>query len=117
MDFKFLLKPKYSNAPCFVEDGPSRQLIGGGLKEDAKLALFRLDSSEVLEYQVFVKADRVSPFDLAASWRAYKENFRPSSVRWIPDVSINSAPQPGGEVRRQLPVLFTYCYPFGRCSE
>ncbi|XP_020971869.1 6-phosphofructo-2-kinase/fructose-2,6-bisphosphatase isoform X1 [Arachis ipaensis] len=97
LDFKFLLKPKYSNAPCFVEEGPSRQLIGGALKEDAKLALFRLENDEVLEYKVFVKADRVSPFDLAASWRAYQENFRPSSVRWMPDVSINSAPQPGGE--------------------
>lgn len=99
LDFKFLLKPKDSNAPCFVEEGPSRLLVGGALQEDARLALFRLDSGEVLEYQVFVKADRVSPFDLAASWRAYQDNFRPSSVRWIPDVSINSAPQPGGEVR------------------
>ena len=61
--------------------------------------MFSLDSGEVLEYQVFVKADRVSPFDLAASWRAYQDNFRPSSVRWIPDVSISSAPQTGGEVR------------------
>ncbi|KAL9320060.1 hypothetical protein ACSQ67_011899 [Phaseolus vulgaris] len=97
LDFKFLLKPKDSNAPCFVEEGPSHLLVGGALQEDARLALFRLDSGEVLEYQVFVKADRVSPFDLAASWRAYQDNFRPSSVRWIPDVSINSAPQTGGE--------------------
>lgn len=99
LDFKFLLKPKDSNTPCFVEEGPSRLLVGGALQEDARLALFRLDSGEVLEYQVFVKADRVSPFDLAASWRAYQDKFRPSSVRWIPDVSINSAPQTGGEVR------------------
>ncbi|XP_027933323.1 6-phosphofructo-2-kinase/fructose-2,6-bisphosphatase-like [Vigna unguiculata] len=97
LDFKFLLKPKDSNAPCFVEEGPSHLLVGGALQEDARLALFRLDSGEVLEYQVFVKADRVSPFDLAASWRAYQDNFRPSSVRWIPDISINSAPQTGGE--------------------
>ncbi|KHN41692.1 6-phosphofructo-2-kinase/fructose-2,6-bisphosphatase [Glycine soja] len=97
LDFKFLLKPKDSNTPCFVEEGPSRLLVGGALQEDARLALFRLDSGEVLQYQVFVKADRVSPFDLAASWRAYQDKFRPSSVRWIPDVSINSAPQTGGE--------------------
>ncbi|KAL2332989.1 hypothetical protein Fmac_014202 [Flemingia macrophylla] len=97
LDFKFLLMPKDNNAPCFVEDGPSRLLVGGALQEDARLALFRLDSGDVLEYQVFVKADRVSPFDLAASWRAYQDNFRPSSVRWIPDVTINSAPQTGGE--------------------
>ncbi|XP_058751039.1 6-phosphofructo-2-kinase/fructose-2,6-bisphosphatase [Vicia villosa] len=97
LDFKFLLKPKDSDVPCFVEEGPSRLLIGGTLGEDARHALFKLDSGEVLEYQVFVKADRVSPFDLAASWRAYQENFRPSAVRGIPDVSINSAPQTGGE--------------------
>lgn len=99
LDFKFLLKPKHSDAHCFVEEGPSRLLIGGALGEDARLALFRLDSGEILEYQVFAKADRVSPFDLAASWRAYQENFRPSAARWIPDVSINPAPQTGGEVR------------------
>ncbi|CAK8565957.1 unnamed protein product [Lathyrus sativus] len=97
LDFKFLLKPKDSDVPCFVEEGPTRQLIGGALREDAKLALFKVDSGEVLEYQVFVKADRVSPFDLAASWRAYQENFRPSAVRGIPDVSISSTPQTGGE--------------------
>lgn len=110
MDFKFLLKPKYSNTPCFIEEGPNRILIGGALQEDAKVALFKLDNGEVLEFQVFVKADRVSPFDLAASWRAYQENFRPSAVRWVPDVSINSAPQPGGEVKPKLPVSFIFPY-------
>ena len=89
LDFKFLLRPKHSNAPCIVEEGPNRLLIRGALQEDTRLALFRLENAEVLEYQVFVKVDRVSPFDLAASWRAYQENFRPSSVRGIPDVSIN----------------------------
>ncbi|KAK4278545.1 hypothetical protein QN277_016380 [Acacia crassicarpa] len=97
LDFKFLLKPKHSNAPCIVEEGPNRLLIRGALQEDTRLALFRLENAEVLEYQVFVKVDRVSPFDLAASWRAYQENFRPSSVRGIPDVSINSEPHTGGE--------------------
>jgi hypothetical protein len=107
LDFKFLLKPKHSDAPCFVEEGPSRLLIGGALGEDARLALFKLDNGEVLEYQVFVKADRVSPFDLAASWRAYQDNFRPSAARWIPDVSINSAPQTGGEVKPKF--QFSFC--------
>ncbi|KAF7816136.1 6-phosphofructo-2-kinase/fructose-2,6-bisphosphatase isoform X1 [Senna tora] len=100
LDFKFLLKPKHSNTPCFVEEGPNRLLIRGALQEDARqprLALFRLENDEVLEYQVFVKADRVSPFDLAASWRAYQENFRPSAARGIPDVSINSMPQTSSE--------------------
>lgn len=98
MDFKFLLKPKYSNTPCVVEEGPNRQLTGGTLQGDARSALFRLNGDEVFEYQVFIQADRVSPFDLAASWRAYHENLQPSTVRGIPDVSINSAPETGAEV-------------------
>ena len=82
-----------------VEEGPNRQLIGGALQGDARQAVFRISGDEVLEYQVFIKADRVSPFDLAASWRAYQENLRPSAVRGIPDVSIGSVPEIGGEVR------------------
>lgn len=96
------MKPKHSNMPCFVDEGANRLLIRGALQEDAqqpRLALFRLDNDEILEYRVIVKADWVSPFDLAASWRAYKENFRPSAVRGIPDVSINSVPPSGSEVK------------------
>ncbi|XP_038980244.1 6-phosphofructo-2-kinase/fructose-2,6-bisphosphatase isoform X2 [Phoenix dactylifera] len=93
LDFKFLLKPKYSNAPCVVEEGPNRLLTGGTLEGDARSALFKLSGDEdELEYRVFIKADIVSPFDLAASWRAYQENLQPSRVRGIPDVSINVAP-------------------------
>lgn len=60
--------------------------------------MFKFSSDEVLEYRVFVEADRVSPFDLAASWRAYQENFQPSTVRGIPDVSMNSAAEASNEV-------------------
>ena len=102
LDFKFLLKPKYNNSPCVVEEGPNRQLIGGTLQGDARLALFKLIADDILEYRVFIKADRVSPFDLAASWRAYQENLRPSAVRGIPDVSIDSVPQTGAEVCKNL---------------
>lgn len=98
LDFKFLLKPKYSNTPCVVEEGLNRVLTGGTLQGDARLALFRLNGDEVLESRVFIKADRVSPFDLAASWRAYQENLKPSTVRGIPDVSINAVPEMGAEV-------------------
>lgn len=91
LDFKFLLKPKYSNTPCVVEEGPNRLLTGGTLQGESRLAVFK-NGDEILEYRVFVKADRVSPFDLAASWRAYQQNLRPSTVRGIPDVSISSSP-------------------------
>ncbi|KAM1039888.1 hypothetical protein ACFX2I_029137 [Malus domestica] len=99
LDFKFLLKPRNNNAPapCVVEEGPNRQLIGGALQGDQRLAIFRLNSDEVLEYRVFIKADRVSPFDLAASWRAYQDNLRPSAVRGIPDVSLDTVPEIGAE--------------------
>ncbi|XVE59009.1 hypothetical protein DITRI_Ditri05aG0009800 [Diplodiscus trichospermus] len=97
LDFKFLLKPKHGYAPCIVEEGPNRLLTGGTLLGDARLALFKLETEEVLEYRVFIKADRVSPFDLAASWRAYQDNLRPSTVRGIPDVSIDAVPETGHE--------------------
>ena len=97
LDFKFLLKPKYSNAPCVVEEGPNRLLTGGTLQGESRLAVFK-NGDEILEYRAFIKADRVSPFDLAASWRAYQENLQPSTVRGIPDVSINSTPMAGAEV-------------------
>lgn len=48
-------------------------------------------------YKVFIKADIISPFDLAASWRAYQENFQPSTVRGIPDVSICAGLNAGNE--------------------
>ncbi|KAK1428655.1 hypothetical protein QVD17_17494 [Tagetes erecta] len=94
LDFKFLLKPKDNNEPCIVEEGPTRQFMGGTLQGITRLAQFRLNADEVLEYRVCIKADRVSPFDLAASWRAYQQNLEPSTVRGIPDVSINHE---GGE--------------------
>ncbi|KAK2988784.1 hypothetical protein RJ640_025943 [Escallonia rubra] len=97
LDFKFLLKPKYSNATCIVEEGPNRLLTRGTLQGDARLALFRINADEMLENRVFIKADRVSPFDLAASWRAYQENLQPSTVRGIPDVSMNEVSEIGAE--------------------
>lgn len=97
LDFKFLLKPKYAHTPYVVEDGPNRLLTRGTLQGESRLSVFK-SSDDILEYRVFIKADRVSPFDLAASWRAYQENFQPSTVRGIPDVSINSAPMTGAEV-------------------
>ncbi|CAM8967330.1 unnamed protein product [Rhodiola kirilowii] len=102
LEFKFLLKPKNGNgnALCVIEEGPNRLLMRGALQEDARMAIFKLNSNdeggaeEVLEYKVVMKADKVSPFDLAASWRAYQENLQPSTVRGIPDVSINAVPDP-----------------------
>jgi hypothetical protein len=99
LDFKFLLKPKNGVSPCVVEEGPTRLLTGGLLEGEARHAIFKLNGGEeMLEYKVFIKADIVSPLDLAASWRAYKENLQPSRVRGIPDVTINVAPDGAVEV-------------------
>ncbi|CAN0902121.1 Importin subunit beta-1 [Linum grandiflorum] len=95
-DFKFLLKPKHGSIPCVIEEGLNRLLSRGALQGESRLVVFR-NGEENLEYRVFIKADRVSPFDLAASWIAYQENRRPSTVRGIPDVSIDSAPTIGAE--------------------
>uniref|UniRef100_A0ACD5TKZ7 Uncharacterized protein n=1 Tax=Avena sativa TaxID=4498 RepID=A0ACD5TKZ7_AVESA len=93
LDFKFLLKPKDAATPCIIEEGPTRLLTGGMLEGDVRLANFKLNGNdEVVEFRVFNKADIVSPLELAASWRVYKENFQPSMVRGIPDISINEAP-------------------------
>lgn len=90
LEFKFLLKPKHTGIPCIIEEGSNRLLTGGALQGDARSASFRFtERDETLEYRVYINADRVSPVDLAASWRAYQENRQPSIVRGIPDVSIN----------------------------
>lgn len=103
LDFKFLVKPKDGDSPCIVEEGPSRVLKGGTLEEDMRAALFKTksDSGEevVINCRVFLKEDLVSPFDLAASWRAYQENFQPSRVRGIPDVVMNVAQPESTEVK------------------
>uniref|UniRef100_A0A6N2L2N4 CBM20 domain-containing protein n=1 Tax=Salix viminalis TaxID=40686 RepID=A0A6N2L2N4_SALVM len=90
-ELSFVVPPNHVSSPCVVEEGPNRLLTGGALQEESRLAVFK-NGDVTVEYRVFIKSDRVSPFDLAASWRVYQENLRPSTVRGIPDVSINSAP-------------------------
>lgn len=98
LDFKFLLKPRHGTSPCVIEEGSKRLLSGGNImdRDAGSTALFRLpeNGSEIVEFPVHVKADRVSPFALAGSWRAYKENLQShgSMVRGIPDVSIDAMP-------------------------
>ncbi|KAK8946531.1 6-phosphofructo-2-kinase/fructose-2,6-bisphosphatase [Platanthera zijinensis] len=100
LHFLFLLKPDERDVPFVVEEGPDRLLTRGNLEGDARPAVFRppeLGDKAIPEYKVFMKVDVVSPFDLAASWRAYQENLRPSTVRGIPDISINVASEGGHE--------------------
>ncbi|KAG0487955.1 hypothetical protein HPP92_006766 [Vanilla planifolia] len=100
--FKFLLKPRDRDVPCFVEDREERLMINGNLEGSARSALFKLPEcvvDDVWEYWVSVTAEIISPFDLAACWRTYREDLRPSTVRGIPDVSLNAASEAGKKVR------------------
>lgn len=72
-----------------VEEGACRLLKRGKLEEEARMALFRMNR-EVLEYKVVISAVKISPFDLAISWRTFQDNLKPSTTRRIPDVSIDS---------------------------
>ena len=56
------------------------------------------EGKEVLECKVQVETEMLSPFDLAASWRAHQEYFQPSRVRGTHDVTIN----PGLEGRAKV---------------
>ncbi|KAG2331287.1 hypothetical protein Bca52824_002467 [Brassica carinata] len=64
-EFQVFFKPKYRNTSCIVEEGQNRLLTGGSLQGDARVALFKLEGDVILEFLVFINADRVSPFDLA----------------------------------------------------
>ncbi|XP_020585795.1 6-phosphofructo-2-kinase/fructose-2,6-bisphosphatase [Phalaenopsis equestris] len=98
--FKFLLKSKGMDSLCVEEEGEDRSLTGGRLDDGARAAVFRLPGcgdDELLEHRVFLMANTISPFDLAARWRAYEENLRPSTVRGVPDICINAASEIGQE--------------------
>ncbi|KAL2620363.1 hypothetical protein R1flu_000568 [Riccia fluitans] len=91
LQFKYLLKPKDDREAYFLENGPKRLLIHGLSEGDAApVASFKLLNRDPLVLPVTVKADPVSPFTLAASYRSHMENLQShgSMVRGIPDVSI-----------------------------
>jgi len=53
--------------------------------------VFKLnEGNDVLECKVQVQTEMLSPFDLAASWRAHQEYLHPSRVRGAHDVTINT---------------------------
>ncbi|KAG6552608.1 hypothetical protein Mapa_005808 [Marchantia paleacea] len=92
LEFKYLLKPKHDKESYILEDGANRVLTGGRMDGDAPpIASFKLPITDPLEFPVTIKADPVSPFTLAASWRLHMENLQShgSMVRGIPDVSIS----------------------------
>ncbi|CAH9073277.1 unnamed protein product [Cuscuta europaea] len=97
LEFKFLFKPKHDSGPCIVEEGANHVLVGGTLQGDRQTALFKLNEEELVESKVYSVVGLVSPLDLSASWRAFHENRKPSTVRGMPDVIINSSTQMGYE--------------------
>ncbi|KAL3681536.1 hypothetical protein R1sor_024492 [Riccia sorocarpa] len=91
LQFKYLLKAKDDKDTYFLEEGPKRLVINGLVEGDAApVASFVLPVRDPLVLPVTVKADPVSPFTLAASYKSHMENLQShgSMVRGIPDVSI-----------------------------
>uniref|UniRef100_A0A0E0CSJ0 CBM20 domain-containing protein n=1 Tax=Oryza meridionalis TaxID=40149 RepID=A0A0E0CSJ0_9ORYZ len=90
LDFKFLLKPKDNSSHCIVEEGPDRSLICGSNEVEIRNALFKFnDETGVVECKIFMETEILSPFDLAASWKAHQEHLQPR-VRGAHDVIMNA---------------------------
>lgn len=95
LEFKFVLKPVDKESHGVFEEGPNRVLkagiVSGGPGPTAKFILPKEYGVQILELPVSVTTDAVSPFALAASWRALKKNINPHGARvlGIPDVSLD----------------------------
>ncbi|KAG0573467.1 hypothetical protein KC19_VG180900 [Ceratodon purpureus] len=103
LEFKFVLKPVDKECEGVFEEGPNRILKAGVMSGGSgPVATFKLPKEygvQTLQLPVSVVTDLVSPFALAASWRALKKNIKPHGVRalGIPDVSLdqgNATPTP-----------------------
>ncbi|KAK8446157.1 hypothetical protein SEVIR_9G443400v4 [Setaria viridis] len=91
LDFKFILKQKNDSSQCIVEEGPNRSLGCQSNEVEMRTAVFKLnEGKDVLECKVQVETEMLSPFDLAASWRAHQEYVLPSMVRGAHDITINT---------------------------
>ncbi|CAN6325532.1 unnamed protein product [Urochloa humidicola] len=91
LDFKFVLKQKNDSSQCIVEEGPNRSLVCQSTEVEMRTAVFKLnEGKDELECKVQVETEMLSPFDLAASWKAHQEYLQPSMVRGAHDVTINN---------------------------
>ncbi|CAM0872720.1 unnamed protein product [Alopecurus aequalis] len=90
MDFKLVLKRKADSSQCIVEEGPNRPLGCGANEVEMTDAVFKLNEKDALECKVWVETEMLSPFDLAASWKARQENLQPSRVRGTYDVVMDA---------------------------
>jgi len=75
--------------------------------------VFKLnEGNDVLECKVQVQTEMLSPFDLAASWRAHQEYLQPSRVRGAHDVTINTGLE--GRAKVCFTVFIFICLDIGR---
>ena len=75
--------------------------------------MFKLDEGkDVLKCKVQVQTEILSPFDLAASWRAHQEYLHPSRVRGAHDVTINTGLE--GRAKVCFTVFIFICLDIGR---
>jgi hypothetical protein len=80
LDFKFVLKPK-DGSQCIFEEGPNRSLGCANNELEMRTAVFKLNEKGELDCKIWVGTEMLSPFDLAASWRARQGNLQPSRVQ------------------------------------
>jgi len=107
LDFKFVLKRKDDSSQYIIEEGPNRPLGCQSNEFEMRTAVFKLnEGKEVLECKVQVETEMLSPFDLAASWRAHQEYFQPSRVRGTHDVTINPGLEGGAKVCFTVFILY-----------
>lgn len=76
LDFKFVLKPINNISQCIVEEGPNRSLGSGVTQVQTRSALFKINEKDELECRIWAETEMLSPFDLAASWRAHQGYLR-----------------------------------------
>ena len=89
MDFKLVLRQKADSSQFIIEEGPNRPLGCGTNEVEMTDAVFKLNEKDALECKVWVETEMLSPFDLAASWKARQENLQPSRVRGTYDVVLS----------------------------
>ncbi|KAK3151324.1 hypothetical protein QOZ80_3AG0244430 [Eleusine coracana subsp. coracana] len=76
LDFKFVLKPIDNSSQCIVEEGPNRSLGSGVTQVLTRSAVFKIKENDELECKIWAETEMLSPFDLAASWRAHQGHFQ-----------------------------------------
>ncbi|TVU47399.1 hypothetical protein EJB05_06999, partial [Eragrostis curvula] len=89
LDFKFVMKSK-DGSRCIIEEGPNRSLGSRNDEVEMRTAVIKLNEKDELECKIWVEMEILSPFDLAASWKAHQGYIQPSRVQGTHDAVMNA---------------------------